>query len=58
MKMSDIFDIPLILVDDNGFLYELEFEGYTLEGGSEFPIQCFLKKGKRIFRKNVLNYEG
>lgn len=57
MNMSDIFDIPLILVD-NGKYYELEFNMYALDGFTDFPIKAFLTKGNRIYKKDVNNYEG
>ena len=58
MKMSDIFDIPIILKDNNGHYFELEFDGYVLEQPSDFPSVAYLKKGKRITRKEALYYRG
>lgn len=55
--MSDIFDIPLVLVDD-GKYYELEFNTYALAQPSDFPCLAFLKKGKRIYKKNIYDYRG
>lgn len=57
MKMSDIFDIPIILKDGN-YYYELEFEDYALEQPSDFPSQAYLKKGKRILKKDLDKYYG
>lgn len=53
MKMSDIFDIPLILIDNNGHYFELKFDGYSLEQPSDFPCIAFLKKSKRITKKDL-----
>ena len=58
MKMSGIFDIALILKDSNGLYYELVFDGYALEQPDDFPVQCFLKKGKRIYKKELNDYTG
>ena len=57
MKMSDIFDIPLILVDD-GKYYELKMVNYSLDGFTDFPVQAYLQKGNRIYKKDVWDYEG
>lgn len=57
MKTSDIFDIPLVLIDD-GKYYELEFDDYTLDGLTELPIICYLRKGDRIYKKYVRDYNG
>ena len=53
LKLSDIFDIELVLTDGK-FWYELEFEGYVLEQPSDFPVKAVLKKGKRITKKEAL----
>lgn len=53
LLLSDIFDIELILKDGK-FYYELEFDGYVLEGFTDFPIKAVLKKGKRIKKKEAL----
>ena len=54
MKISDIFDIPIILYDEEkNMYYELEFYGYVLDGFTDFPIKAYLKKGKRIYKKDL-----
>ena len=53
LKLSDIFDIELVLTDGK-FWYELEFEDYVLEQPSDFPVKAVLKKGKRITKKEAL----
>lgn len=56
MKMSDIFDIPIILVD-KGKYYELNFNSYMLDGFSDFPSIAFLTIGDEIPRKELMDYE-
>ena len=58
MKMSDIFDIPIVYRDNNGHFFELKFDGYTLDGFTDFPIQAFVTKGKRIYKKDIGRYYG
>lgn len=58
MKMSDIFDIPLVLIDSNGLYYELDFYDYSLEQPSDFPSIAFLKKGERIYKNKMKDYRG
>lgn len=53
LKLSDIFDIDIVL-NDGKFWYELEFEGYVLDGFDDFPIRAVLKKGRRIGKKEAL----
>lgn len=57
MKMSDIFDIPIVLVE-NGHYYELVFNTYMLDGFDDFPILTFLAKGDEIPRNKLTKYEG
>ena len=54
LKLSDIFDIEIVLKDRYRY-YELEFEGYLLDGFNDFPIRAVLKKGKSITKKEALN---
>ena len=53
LQLSDIFDIE-ILLKDSKYWYELEFDGYVLDGFTDFPIKAVLKKGKRITKKEAL----
>lgn len=53
LQLSDIFDIEILLKDDK-YWYELEFDGYILDGFTDFPIKAVLKKGKRITKKEAL----
>lgn len=51
--MSDIFDILLILKDNNGHYWELKFDNYFLSGFDEFPIAACLKKSNRITKEEL-----
>ena len=53
LQLSDIFDIE-ILLKDGKYWYELEFDGYVLDGFTDFPVKAVLKKGKRITKKEAL----
>ena len=55
--MRDIFDIPLILIDD-GKYYELKMVDYAIDGLTDFPCQAYITKGKRIYKKDIGKYEG
>ena len=53
VRISDLFsDCPLILEDD-GRYYELRYSGASISGFDDVPIQIFLKKGPRIFKKDL-----
>lgn len=53
LKISDLFsDCPLILEDDNKY-YELRMSGVSLSGFDDVPVQIYLKKGNRIYKKDI-----
>ena len=53
LNISDLFsDCPLILVDD-GKYYELRMSGVAVSGFNDVPVQVFLRKGPRIFKKDL-----
>lgn len=53
LQLSNIFDIDIVL-NDGKYWYELEFDGYVLDGFSDFPIRAILKKGKRISKNKAI----
>ena len=53
LKISDLFsDTPLILKDDDGKYYEVQFSGEAIDGWDR-PVITFIKKGKRIYKKDL-----
>lgn len=53
LKISDLFsDCPLILEDD-GKYYELRMSGVAVSGFDDTPIQIYLRKGDRIYKKDL-----
>ena len=53
IKISDLFsDTPLILKDDDGKYYEVQFSGEVIDGWDR-PVLTFIKKGKRIYKKDL-----
>ena len=53
MKISDLFsDTPLVLKDDDGKYYEVQFSGEAIDGWDR-PVLTFIKKGKRIYKKDL-----
>ena len=53
IKISDLFiDTPLILKDDDGNYYEVQFSGEAIVGWDR-PVITFIKKGKRIYKKDL-----
>ena len=58
MRLSDVFDIPLVLKNNNGQYFELKFEGYALEQPSDFPVLAIVKKGDKIDKKELSYYNG
>ena len=58
MKMSDIFDIPIVLRDKNGHFHTLQFDGYVLEQPEDFPVVAILTKGEHLSKEEVGRYNG
>lgn len=53
LKISDLFsDTPLILKEEDGKYYELHFSGEVIDGWDN-PVLTFLKKGNRIYKKDL-----
>ena len=53
LKISDLFsDTPLVLKEEDGKYYEVHFSGEAIDGW-DTPILTFLKKGKRIYKKDL-----
>ena len=53
IKISDLFsDCPLILKDD-GKYYELRMSGVSVSGFDDTPVQVYLRKGDRIYKKDL-----
>lgn len=53
IRISDLYsDCPIIL-EENGKYYQLKLKDVTLDGFTEAPVQIFLKKGDRIYKKNL-----
>lgn len=53
LRISDLFsDCPIILEDD-GKYYELRWSGVSVSGFDDTPVQVFLRKGPRIFKKDL-----
>lgn len=56
MIISDLFeDVPVILEED-GKYYELEMSDYVIDGLSDLPCAVFVRKGGRIFKKDLDDY--
>lgn len=56
MIISDLFeDTPIILVED-GKYYELEKIGYSIDGITDLPSGVFVRKGSRIYKKDLDEY--
>ena len=57
IKISDLFsDCPIILIEQTPKqtrYYELKYSGEWLDGFSDQPVQVFVKKGKRISKKEL-----
>ena len=54
VKLTDLMlDIPLIFKDRNGHQFELEFEGYVIDGMTDWPCAAILKKGARHKREDL-----
>ena len=57
LRISDLFsDCPLILEED-GKYYELRYNGETVSGFSDTPVQIYLRKGPRIYKKDLHKIE-
>ena len=57
LRISDLFsDCPLILEDD-GKYYELRWSGATVSGFDDTPVQIYLRKGPRIYKKDLREVE-
>lgn len=57
LRISDLFsDCPLILEDD-GKYYELRMSGVSVSGFDDAPIQIYLRKGDRIYKKDLRDIE-
>lgn len=53
LRISDLFsDCPLILEDD-GKYYELRMSGVAVSGFDDTPVQVYLRKGDRIYKKDL-----
>lgn len=57
LRISDLFsDCPLILEDD-GKYYELRMSGVAVSCFDDTPVQVYLRKGDRIYKKDLRDIE-
>lgn len=54
VKLEDLnLDADIVLKED-GMYYELEYAASIIDGVSELPTRFILKKGKRIYKKELM----
>lgn len=60
MKISDLISDAALLFynEDENRYYELLFEGEIVNGFTDAPMVIILKKGKRVYNKDIYDYKS